>query len=124
VSNNDYETLKEAILCSFKKRKTAFLMSEKILADIHFQKAINPQRRQRVAGHYLGNHAGKRFGGHQSAEIRGFEPGGEDGRRKLTRSYISRSGTPKSYVSPGWLATGVTDSQIAEIEKEIDSRSH
>jgi len=39
----DYETFKDAILYSFKKRKTAFLMTEKILADIHFQKAINPK---------------------------------------------------------------------------------
>ena len=43
MSNNDYETFKDAILYSFKKRKTAFLMTEKILTDIHFQKAVNPK---------------------------------------------------------------------------------
>lgn len=43
MSESDYETFKDVILYSFKKRKTAFLMTDKILADIHFQKAINPK---------------------------------------------------------------------------------
>jgi hypothetical protein len=43
MSSTDYETFHQVILYSFKKRKTAFLMTDKILADIHFQKAINPK---------------------------------------------------------------------------------
>jgi hypothetical protein len=43
MSQADYDIFKDAVLYSFKKRKTAFLMTEKILADIHFQKEINPK---------------------------------------------------------------------------------
>jgi hypothetical protein len=43
TASSDYENFKDAVLYSFKKRKTAFLMTEKILADIHFQKEINPK---------------------------------------------------------------------------------
>ncbi|HXL72023.1 MAG TPA: hypothetical protein VN963_00220 [bacterium] len=43
MSLTDYETFKDAVLYSFKKRKTSFLMTDKILADIHFQKAVNPK---------------------------------------------------------------------------------
>jgi hypothetical protein len=43
MSQPDYDIFKDAVLYSFKKRKTAFLMTEKILADIHFQKEINPK---------------------------------------------------------------------------------
>ena len=43
MSSTDYENFKDVILYSFKKRKTAFLMTDKILADIHFQLAINPK---------------------------------------------------------------------------------
>lgn len=39
----DFEILRDAILYVFKKRKTAFLMTESILKEIHFQKDIFPK---------------------------------------------------------------------------------
>jgi len=41
--NGDYEIFRDAILCVFKRRKTSFLMTESILKEIRFQKAIFPK---------------------------------------------------------------------------------
>jgi hypothetical protein len=99
MPNTDYETFKNAILYSFKKRKTAFLMTEKILADIHFQKAINPK---------------------------------EDKERLDTILEIMRENDLVVINQPKFVALsqtgkmaveGMTNSQIIEIEKEIDARS-
>ena len=43
MQTNDYDIFRDTILSSFKKRGTAFLMEDKILKDIGFQKAINPK---------------------------------------------------------------------------------
>jgi hypothetical protein len=41
--NDDYEIFRDAIFYVFKKRKTSFLMTESILKEIRFQKAILPK---------------------------------------------------------------------------------
>jgi hypothetical protein len=43
MDENDYENFKDAILCVFRKRKTAFLTTESILKEVRFQKAIFPK---------------------------------------------------------------------------------
>ncbi len=43
MPSDDFEIFRDTILTSFKKRGTAFLMEDKILKDIGFQKAINPK---------------------------------------------------------------------------------
>ena len=41
--NDDFEIFRDAILRVFKKRKTSFLMTESILKEIRFQKALFPK---------------------------------------------------------------------------------
>jgi hypothetical protein len=41
--DNEYEIFRDAIFCVFKKRKTYFLMTESILKEIRFQKALFPK---------------------------------------------------------------------------------
>ncbi len=41
--SDDYGVFKDSILYVFKKRKTSFLMTESILKEIRFQKAILPK---------------------------------------------------------------------------------
>lgn len=43
MARNDYEIFRDSILYVFKKRKTAFLTTESILKEVHFQKAIFPK---------------------------------------------------------------------------------
>jgi len=43
MQTDSYEVFRDTILASFKKRGTAFLMEDKILKEIGFQKAINPK---------------------------------------------------------------------------------
>jgi hypothetical protein len=100
MSNNDYETFKDAILFSFKKRKTAFLMTEKILNDIHFQKAINPKEDKNRLDAIL--------------EI-------------MRENDLVVINQPKfvALSQMGKIAVeGMTELRMTEIEKEIDARSH
>jgi hypothetical protein len=43
MEQNDYEVFRDSILYVFKKRKTAFLTTESILKEVHFQKAVFPK---------------------------------------------------------------------------------
>jgi|SRR5580658_1557142 hypothetical protein len=43
MAGDDYEIFRDAILSAFKKRKTSFLMTESILKEIRFQKAVFPK---------------------------------------------------------------------------------
>ncbi len=96
---SDYENFKDVILYSFKKRKTAFLMTDKILADIHFQKAINPKEDRERLDALL-----EMMRDHDLVVLN--QP-----------KFAALSAAGKAAVE------SLTDSQIAEIEKGIEQRS-
>lgn len=99
MSLSDYENFKDVILYSFKKRKTAFLMTDKILADIHFQKAINPKEDKERLDALL-----ETMRDHDLVVLN--QP-----------KFAALSAAGKTAVE------SLTDAQIAEIEKGIEKRS-
>jgi len=99
MSSSDYENFKDVILYSFKKRKTAFLMTDKILADIHFQKAINPKEDKERLDALL-----EMMRDHDLVVLN--QP-----------KFAALSAAGKAAVE------SLTDTQIAEIEKGIERRS-
>lgn len=99
MSSSDYDNFKDVILYSFKKRKTAFLMTDKILADIHFQKAINPKEDKERLDALL-----EMMRDHDLVVLN--QP-----------KFVALSAAGKAAVE------SLTDIQIAEIEKGIEQRS-
>lgn len=49
----DYEILKDTVLYIFRKRKTAFLMTETVLKEMRFQKEILPKEDKERLDHLL-----------------------------------------------------------------------
>jgi len=43
MEEQEYEFFRDAVLYVFRKRKTAFLTTDSLLKEIHFQKALRPK---------------------------------------------------------------------------------
>lgn len=97
--DKDYEIFRDTVLYVFKKRKTAFLTTDSILKEIHFQKARLPKEDKERLDSLLEGMRDQDLVTLNQPKFAALSPAGKQEAEKLT------------------------EQRIGEIEKDMDARA-